>query len=58
MRMNRRTVFKMLGAGAAGTAVSGGVQFDTAANARASVELIDAQITQISTARAERRARK
>ncbi|MGV9768946.1 flagellin N-terminal helical domain-containing protein [Microbacterium sp. NPDC003461] len=40
-------------AGVEGTAVSGGVQFNTAENARASIELIDAQITSISAARAD-----
>ncbi len=41
-----------LGAGNAGTAVTGGVQFDTAANAQASIKLIDTQIATVSTARA------
>ncbi len=41
-----------LGAGAAGTAVTGGVQFDTAVNAQASIKLIDSQISTVSTARA------
>ncbi|WP_375334545.1 flagellin [Curtobacterium sp. MCPF17_011] len=40
-----------LGAGAAGTAVTGGVKFDTAANAQASIKLIDQQIAQVSSAR-------
>lgn len=38
--------------GAAGTAVSGGIQFDTAANARAAVDAIDLQIKTVSTSRA------
>lgn len=42
-----------LAAGVAGTAVSGGIQFDTAANARASIDLLDEQITKISSARAD-----
>ena len=41
-----------LGAGSAGTAVTGGVQFDTAVNAQASIKLIDSQISTVSTARA------
>ncbi len=42
-----------LGAGAAGTSVTGGMQFNNAENARASVELIDKQITAVSAARAD-----
>lgn len=42
-----------LAAGTAGTALTGGVQFDTAANAQASIGLIDTQIKAVSTARAE-----
>lgn len=38
--------------GAAGTAVTGGVQFNSAANARLALDTIDTQITKISTARA------
>ena len=41
-----------LAAGTAGTALSGGVKFDSAANAQASITLIDAQIKSVSTARA------
>jgi flagellin len=40
-------------AGVAGSPLSGGVKFDTAANAQASITLIDAQIKSVSTARAE-----
>lgn len=39
-------------AGTAGTALTGGVKFDSAANAQASITLIDAQIKSVSTARA------
>ncbi|HZK58497.1 MAG TPA: flagellin [Cryobacterium sp.] len=42
-----------LAAGTAGTALTGGVKFDTAANAQASIGLIDTQIKAVSTARAE-----
>jgi len=38
--------------GAAGAAVAGGIQFDTAANARNAIDAIDTQIRSISTARA------
>ncbi|WP_269782147.1 flagellin [Nocardioides sp. R-C-SC26] len=38
--------------GAAGTAVTGGIQFNTAANARNAIDAIDVQIKNISTARA------
>jgi flagellin len=38
--------------GSTGTALTGGVKFDSAANAQASVTLIDAQIKSVSTARA------
>lgn len=38
--------------GAAGTAVSGGIQLDTAANARTAIDSIDVQIKAVSTARA------
>ena len=38
--------------GTAGSSVTGGVQFDTAANAQASIKLIDTQIATVSTARA------
>ncbi|MFQ1000325.1 flagellin [Modestobacter sp. SSW1-42] len=41
-----------LGAGAAGSALSGGLAFDTAENAQASVRMIDGFISQVSTARA------
>ena len=41
-----------LAAGAEGTAITGGLKFDTAANAQASIKLIDAQIESVSTARA------
>lgn len=41
-----------LAAGSAGTTLTGGVQFDTAAKAQASITLIDAQIKTVSTARA------
>ncbi|MGY1672389.1 flagellin N-terminal helical domain-containing protein [Geodermatophilus sp. SYSU D00710] len=41
-----------MAAGTAGTALTGGVKFDTAANAQASITLIDAQIKTVSTARA------
>jgi flagellin len=40
-----------LGAGAAGAAVTGGVKFDTAANAQAAIKLIDTQIAAVSSAR-------
>ncbi len=40
------------GAGTAGTALTGGVKFDSATNAQASITLIDAQIKTVSTARA------
>lgn len=39
--------------GSTGTAVTGGIQFDTADHAQASIKLIDAQITAVSTARAQ-----
>lgn len=39
--------------GSTGTAVSGGLKFDTAANAQASIKMLDTQITKVSTARAE-----
>jgi flagellin len=42
-----------LAAGASGTAVSGGLQFDTAAKAQASIEMLDAQIKTVSTARSD-----
>lgn len=42
-----------LAAGVAGTAVTGGIQFDSAANAQASIKMIDQQITQVSTARSQ-----
>ncbi|NKY38928.1 flagellin [Cellulomonas septica] len=38
--------------GSTGTALTGGVAFDSAANAQASITLIDAQIKSVSTARA------
>ena len=38
--------------GAAGSAVSGGISFSTAANARNAIDTIDTQIVQVSTARA------
>ncbi|WP_341923890.1 flagellin [Nocardioides psychrotolerans] len=38
--------------GAAGSAVAGGISFNTAANARSAISAIDTQITAISTARA------
>jgi flagellin len=38
--------------GAAGTSVTGGLKFDTAANAQASLAMVDTAIKQISTARA------
>jgi flagellin len=38
--------------GAAGTAVTGGIKFDTAANSRDAIAAIDTQISKISTARA------
>ncbi len=41
-----------LAAGVEGTPVTGGLAFDTATNAQASVRMIDAQIGKISTARA------
>ncbi|HEY9562949.1 MAG TPA: flagellin [Nocardioides sp.] len=41
-----------LDAGVEGTAVTGGIKFDTAANAQASIKVIDEQIGAISTARA------
>lgn len=41
-----------LAAGVAGTSVTGGLAFDTAANAQASTKMLDAQIEKISTARA------
>jgi flagellin len=40
------------GGGVAGTALTGGVKFDSAANAQASITLVDAQIKSVSTARA------
>ncbi|MDD1475667.1 flagellin N-terminal helical domain-containing protein [Arthrobacter sp. H16F315] len=39
--------------GSTGTAVTGGLKFDTAANAQASIKMLDTQITKVSTARAE-----
>lgn len=39
--------------GSTGTALTGGLQFDSAANAQASIKLIDAQIKTVSTARAD-----
>lgn len=39
--------------GAAGTPVSGGLKFDTAANAQASIAMIDRNITAVSAARAD-----
>lgn len=42
-----------LGAGLAGTALTGGIKFDTAENAQASIKLIDSEIEKVSTARAE-----
>jgi flagellin len=42
-----------LAAGVAGTAVTGGLQFDTDANAKLSIELLDTKITAISSARAD-----
>ncbi|TFB46789.1 flagellin [Cryobacterium tagatosivorans] len=42
-----------LAAGSASAALTGGVRFDTAANAQASITLIDSQIKSVSTARAE-----
>jgi flagellin len=44
------TVFGAVGT--PGTALTGGVKFDSAANAQASITLIDAQIASVSTARA------
>jgi len=38
--------------GSTGTALTGGLNFDTAANAQASISMLDTQITSISTARA------
>jgi flagellin len=38
---------------ASGVALSGGLKFDTADHAQASIKLIDAQITKVSTARAD-----
>jgi len=40
-------------AAGAGTPLTGGLQFDSAANAQASIKLIDAQIKSVSTARAD-----
>jgi flagellin len=40
-------------AGAAGATTTGGLKFDTADNAQASIKLIDAQIQTVSTARSE-----
>ncbi|MET4052309.1 flagellin [Frigoribacterium sp. PvP054] len=40
-------------AGAAGATVTGGLKFDTAENAQASIKLLDAQIQTVSTARSE-----
>lgn len=40
-----------LGEGVAGAALTGGVKFDSAANAQASIKLIDEQIAQVSSAR-------
>ncbi|WP_127126491.1 flagellin [Georgenia sp. SYP-B2076] len=42
-----------LAAGVAGAAVTGGLKFDSAINAQASIKMIDAQIGKISTARAD-----
>ncbi|WP_193598163.1 flagellin [Microbacterium sp. YJN-G] len=39
--------------GAAGTPVTGGLKFDTAANAQASIAMIDRNITSVSSARAD-----
>ncbi|MEY9775289.1 flagellin [Arthrobacter sp. MW3 TE3886] len=39
--------------GSTGTALTGGLKFDSAANAQASITLIDAQIKSVSTARAD-----
>lgn len=39
--------------GSTGTGVTGGLKFDSAANAQASIKLIDAQIKTVSTARAD-----
>ncbi|MHA7222578.1 flagellin N-terminal helical domain-containing protein [Arthrobacter sp. RHLT1-20] len=39
--------------GSTGTAVTGGLKFDTAANAQASIKMLDTQITKVSTARAD-----
>ena len=41
-----------LAAGTAGTALTGGLKFDNATNAQASLKLVDAAIKQVSTARA------
>jgi flagellin len=41
------------GAGVEGTSFTGGIQFDTAAKAQASIKLIDEQISSVSTARAK-----
>lgn len=38
---------------AAGATLSGGLKFDSAANAQASIKMLDTQITKVSTARAE-----
>lgn len=40
-------------AGSAGTALTGGIAFDSAINAQASISMIEAQIQTVSTARAE-----
>ncbi|WP_333810883.1 flagellin [Timonella senegalensis] len=50
---NNATAGTGLAAGVAGTALTGGIKFDTAENAQASIKLIDAQIEKVSTARAE-----
>lgn len=42
-----------LGAGAEGAAVTGGLSFDTAAHAQASITLLDEQIKSVSSARSE-----
>jgi flagellin len=41
-----------IAAGTAGTAVTGGIKFDSAVNAKASIAMLDDQITKVSTARA------
>jgi len=42
-----------LGAGASGTALTGGIKFDSAVNAQATIKVLDAKITAVSTARAD-----